>query len=63
MKIKKFTILMTAFAIICLSGQLAFAAAPVANDDNGITNEDTPVGIDVLANDTAAFCPLSFILQ
>ena len=30
----------------------AFADAPVANEDTAITDEDTPVTIDVLANDT-----------
>ena len=32
----------------------SFAAAPIANDDQVVTDEDTPINVDVLANDTDA---------
>ena len=43
---------MMAFAMVCLSSQLAFAAPPVAGNDIDTTIEDAPVDINVLTNDT-----------
>ena len=40
--------------LLLFTATSVLAEAPVANDDSATTNEDTPVDIDVLANDTDA---------